>query len=59
MSWEDEQTQLLERAKERMRIFSEKTPAERFAWLVKQGLIDRNGNLTKRCGGDADPETEV
>lgn len=53
--WHESQRRLAERAVEEGKQFSALTPRQRFRWLVGRGLIDANGNLTTRCGGDAEP----
>jgi hypothetical protein len=39
-----------------LRLESLKDPKQRFAELVKSGIINREGQLTKQYGGEADPE---
>ena len=34
------------------------TPREHFVRLVRMGLIDTQGRVTRLCGGDAEPETD-
>lgn len=50
------QAKMAEIAAENVAVFSRKSPKERFEWLVRQGLVDRAGNLTIRVGGDAQPD---
>lgn len=50
------QAKMAEIAAENVAVFSRKSPKERFEWLVRQGLVDRAGNLTVRVGGDAQPD---
>lgn len=37
---------------------SRETPKERFARLVRLGWINRQGEVTRLLGGDADPEPD-
>lgn len=57
--WHESQRRLAERATEAFKRFSARfsalTPQQRFRWLIGRGLIDASGNLTTRCGGDAEP----
>lgn len=50
------QDELIEHCKKAQAAFRALTPEERFAWLVSQGFINSRGELTKRCGGDAELE---
>jgi hypothetical protein len=43
-------------ARELLAKLGEISPAERFADMVRMGLINREGELTKDFGGEADPE---
>ena len=43
-------------ARELLARLGEVSPRERFADMVRMGLINREGELTKDFGGEADPE---
>lgn len=43
-------------ARELLAKLAEIPPIERFEDMVRMGLINRNGELTKQFGGDAEPE---
>ena len=53
------QARLAALAAENVAAFSRKSPAERFDYLVRQGLVDRDGNLTTLVGGDAQPDSSA
>lgn len=46
----------LEEAKRLLREAGKVPPKVRFERLVKRGLIDRQGRLTRLAGGDAEPD---
>jgi hypothetical protein len=43
---------------EAMREASKETAGQTFARLIRMGLIDTHGQVTKLYGGDAEPEIE-
>jgi hypothetical protein len=43
-------------ARELLAKAAEVPPAERFVEMIEMGLINRDGELTKEFGGDAEPE---
>jgi hypothetical protein len=50
--------QLAQEALEALRKAPPETPREHFARLVRMGLIDTQGRVTKLYGGEAEPETD-
>jgi hypothetical protein len=50
--------EIADEALEALRRAPPETPREHFARLVRMGLIDTRGRLTRLYGGEAEPEIE-
>jgi hypothetical protein len=50
--------EIAEEAWEALRKLPPETPREHFARLVRMGLIDTQGRVTRLYGGEAEPETD-
>ncbi len=50
--------ELAQEAQEALAKAPSETPREHFARLVRMGLIDTQGRVTRLYGGEAEPETD-
>jgi hypothetical protein len=50
--------EIAEEAREALRKLPPETPREHFARLVRVGLIDTQGRVTRLYGGEAEPESD-
>ena len=55
--FEDSTSELARKAREALQKAPPETPKEHFARLVKMGLIDSRGHVTKMFGGEAEPDS--